>query len=79
MTKNKKLGFLQLAKNIIKDTTTHVANGSKCVQKEEYLRRAEICDSCVHFIKKSNTCGVCGCWMHVKAKWETSTCPKDKW
>tara|TARA_R100001594_G_scaffold139074_1_gene183170 strand:+ start:398 stop:634 length:237 start_codon:yes stop_codon:yes gene_type:complete len=74
-----KPSFLSMVKSIAKDTANWVKNGAKKVSKEEYIRRAEVCDSCVHFIHKSNTCGVCGCWMDVKAKWKTTKCPKDKW
>ena len=74
-----KPSFLDKVKSVIKDTTKHVFDGATLVSKEEYLKRAEICNSCVHFIKKDNSCGICGCWMEVKAKWRTSKCPKEKW
>tara|TARA_Y100000401_G_C8305513_1_gene216687 strand:- start:107 stop:364 length:258 start_codon:yes stop_codon:yes gene_type:complete len=63
----------------VKETAKHLANGAQNVTKKEYLSRMDICNSCVHFIHKDNTCGVCGCLMHIKAKWQTSQCPKDKW
>jgi len=71
--------FLDKVKSIIKDTSKHLVNGAKNVPKEEYLRRATICNSCIHFIEKENKCGICGCLMDVKAKWKTSECPKNKW
>jgi hypothetical protein len=74
-----KVSFINKAKNLIKETTNHVLNGAQNVSREEYLRRAMVCDSCVHFVKKDNICGVCGCYMDVKAKWKVSDCPKNKW
>jgi hypothetical protein len=56
-----------------------LANGAQNVSKEEYIGRVDVCNTCVHFIHKDYTCGVCGCLMHIKAKWKTSKCPKDKW
>jgi hypothetical protein len=74
-----KVSFLDRAKSIIKATTKHVLSGAEHVSEEEYLKRAKECDSCIHFIKKDNVCGICGCIMDVKAKWKTSECPKNKW
>tara|TARA_Y100001938_G_scaffold149474_1_gene236406 strand:- start:2017 stop:2247 length:231 start_codon:yes stop_codon:yes gene_type:complete len=71
--------FLDKVKSVIKDTAKYLADGAKNVPEEEYLRRAKICDSCVHFVRKKNACGICGCYMHVKAKWKISECPKEKW
>ena len=79
MTKEKKPSLIQKAKNLVKETAKHLANGAQNVTKKEYLSRMDICNSCVHFIHKDNTCGICGCLMHIKAKWQTSQCPKDKW
>ena len=74
-----KPSFVDKVKSIVKDTTKYIASGARNTTKDEFLKRAEICDSCVHFIHKTTTCGICGCWMHVKAKWKTSKCPKGKW
>ena len=74
-----KPSFLDKVKSVIKDTSKYIASGAQNVPPEEYLRRAKICDSCVHFVKKDNVCGVCGCYMDVKAKWSTSEGPKNKW
>jgi gamma-glutamyl:cysteine ligase YbdK (ATP-grasp superfamily) len=74
-----KPSFLDKVKSVIKETTTHLANGAQNVSKEEYIGRVDVCNTCVHFIHKDYTCGVCGCLMHIKAKWKTSKCPKDKW
>ena len=71
--------FLDKVKNVIKETSTYLANGARNVPIEEYKRRADICNTCVHFVHSKSTCGVCGCLMHIKAKWQTSDCPKNKW
>jgi|5_EtaG_2_1085323.scaffolds.fasta_scaffold03427_4 hypothetical protein len=77
--KTNKPSFLDKVKNIAKDTAAYLVDGARNVPKEEFIRRAGICDSCVHFIHNQSTCGICGCWMDVKAKWRKSKCPKDKW
>jgi len=46
-----KPSFIDKAKSLIRDTTNHVLNRAQNVSKEEYLRRAMVCDTCVHFVK----------------------------
>jgi len=53
--------------------------------------RITICESCVHFRKRTRTCGTpivgnkvgskrtCGCFMDIKTKLSFSNCPLDKW
>lgn len=41
--------------------------------------RFDICSTCEHLYKPTNTCKVCGCFMGVKTGIATSKCPKDKW
>ncbi len=49
------------------------------VTEEDYQKRIDTCFSCEYFIKKLNRCGSCGCLVEHKARWKTTTCPKDKW
>ena len=77
--KDKMPSFLDKVSSVIKDTKRWIFHGAESVTKEEFMRRTKICNECPHFIHKSNTCGICGCWMEVKAKWKTSECPKRKW
>lgn len=47
------------------------------VSKDEYKSRLTTCHSCEHLDDKS--CGLCGCYVNLKAKWSTEDCPKNKW
>lgn len=49
------------------------------VTPDEKGRRQDICDKCPELIQFSNTCKQCGCFMTLKTKFKTSTCPLDKW
>ena len=44
---------------------------------ESYNRRLDICKSCDKF--DGTKCGVCGCFMKVKAAIPMSDCPENKW
>lgn len=50
-------------------------------RSEEDLQkhRFEICKTCEHFIKLSNQCKKCGCFMNLKTKLKDATCPIQKW
>lgn len=41
--------------------------------------RFSICKGCPEFIKFSNQCKKCGCFMQLKTKLEEATCPEGKW
>ena len=47
------------------------------VSQEVYDDRLKTCSSCEHL--KDTQCGICGCYVNLKAKWSTETCPKNKW
>lgn len=47
------------------------------VTKVIYEDRLNICYSCKYL--NDTKCGVCGCYVKLKAKWSTETCPKNKW
>lgn len=49
------------------------------VDRETYLARMEICNSCEHLFTLTKTCKKCGCFMTIKSKLQSSTCPVDKW
>ena len=46
---------------------------------EVYKERLEICRGCEHYFSLTGTCKKCGCFMRVKAKISTMTCPERKW
>ena len=71
--------FLQMAKNFTKELATYVKNGAPNVTEEDYQARLDTCKECEFLIEKTMRCGACGCLLEHKAKWKTTTCPKDKW
>lgn len=62
----------------IKALIKHISNGFKKTPNHVRYKRLIICDICPH-ITKFNTCGVCGCHIHWKVKWESEKCPINKW
>ena len=42
-------------------------------------RRLDMCKGCEFLFKPTNTCKKCGCFMDVKTKFATSSCPIGKW
>lgn len=77
----KEPSLLSKATSFIKDTAEHIVGGAKNVSEEEFERRMGVCNSCIHLVKEKDKdiCGICGCYMNVKAKWKTAECPKNKW
>jgi hypothetical protein len=47
--------------------------------EEEFERRLSICRECPFFIKRTQQCKKCGCFMNLKVKLERSSCPIKKW
>ena len=71
--------FLQMAKTFTTELATYIKNGAPNVSAEEYEARLDTCKSCEYLIEKTMRCGACGCLLEHKAKWKTTSCPKDKW
>lgn len=42
-------------------------------------QRLEICKTCPEIISLTTQCKKCGCFMAVKTKLESATCPLSKW
>jgi hypothetical protein len=56
-----------------------MADGFKQVPEEEYNRRVDICQKCDKYDAPSHRCGQCGCFLKLKASWNSEKCPLDKW
>jgi len=67
--------FFEMASNFTRAAGKHIANGMKAVTKEVYIDRLDACNRCPHLLKEKKRCGLCGCNLEHKAKWETSECP----
>tara|TARA_Y100000361_G_C11129578_1_gene328061 strand:- start:266 stop:565 length:300 start_codon:yes stop_codon:yes gene_type:complete len=69
--------IFQMLKSFSGEALKHIANKGRNVSKEDYADRLDACNSCEHLIKKHMRCGLCGCLVQFKAKWETTTCPDE--
>jgi hypothetical protein len=41
--------------------------------------KLEICRKCEHFIKPTQQCGKCWCFMPAKVLMPSADCPENKW
>lgn len=83
-------GIVSAATYVAKETT-QIANTVTETVKENIIqpiiqldedvveKRIEICRSCEHFIKDSQRCNLCGCFMNWKTRLTSAHCPIDKW
>lgn len=53
--------------------------GEPSAGEEEAARRIAICEACEFFITADRRCSKCGCWMEIKKKLRTATCPESRW
>jgi len=63
--------------NFTKSLTKYVKSGMHDAGKEVFEQRIAVCNTCPW--RKDEKCSKCGCFIDVKAKWGTSTCPDDRW
>jgi hypothetical protein len=52
-------------------------NGFHIANEELQQKRQNVCDLCKLYINRR--CSKCGCFMAVKIKLQTSSCPEGKW
>jgi len=46
---------------------------------DEATARLDICKGCERFVKNTQQCLECGCFMNLKTKLKLATCPLHKW
>ncbi|QDP49300.1 MAG: hypothetical protein Unbinned3065contig1007_14 [Prokaryotic dsDNA virus sp.] len=46
---------------------------------EVYNERMQICKECNYYFKLTGNCKVCGCFMKIKSRIGSMSCPKGKW
>lgn len=84
--------LLSMAKNAlgaIGSEVQYAATGAQQVSKEDIQARIDICNKCEFFTanipelsekeKAENRCVKCGCYMALKHKLSSSSCPVGKW
>ena len=58
---------------------TDLLNRENYVSEENASIRMSICLECPRLIKLTNQCKECGCFMNLKTKLRTASCPLSKW
>jgi hypothetical protein len=71
--------IFNLASRFGKAAFGHAKDGFKKVDDETFNKRMDICRGCEHFNKEATQCNSCGCYLNVKATWNSEKCPLDKW
>ena len=61
------------------EETKAIAEGYEALAEEERQRRLAICTRCNRYLADQGRCVECGCFMRVKTKLRTATCPLGKW
>lgn len=74
-------GLMQRGWNLAKASARHVAGGLQSVQDDEFELRQSICRSCDFCDRQHMVClhAGCGCFLNVKARWASESCPLGKW
>ena len=75
----KKPSFLDMIKNFASEITEYAKKGAPNVTESEYAERVQECDACPHLDRENMRCGLCGCFVEHKARWQTSNCPDHRW
>lgn len=71
--------IFNLAGKLGKAAFEHAKDGFKKVSDEEFENRMQICRGCEFFDADSSRCKNCGCFLKIKASWNSEKCPIDKW
>lgn len=74
--KNKLKNLFCSVKNIVSDAS----NGEQVLVSESvYNDRLETCMKCPYISENQTACTQCGCIVTLKAKFKSSSCPKNYW
>lgn len=68
-----------MAGRFTKSAFNHAKDGFKKVNEETFNQRLEICKKCDLFDSSQVRCKNCGCFLNIKASWNSEKCPIDKW
>ena len=49
------------------------------ISSDIFKKRLSVCKNCPLFIKITNQCRQCGCFMNLKAKLSHASCPIGNW
>jgi hypothetical protein len=71
--------IFKMMKSFTSDLSNYVKAGAPNCSEKDYKERLLTCDACPHLLRNMMRCGKCGCLVEHKAKWNTKTCPDNKW
>jgi len=71
--------FLSRSKSFLGAAARHVQNGMASVSAAQKESRMSICRACEFFNNAKVTCSRCGCYLNIKTKWASESCPEGKW
>lgn len=54
-------------------------SGQAAVDDTTKAARIALCEQCAFFIVADRRCQKCGCWMEIKTRFRTATCPEGRW
>jgi hypothetical protein len=66
-----------MLQNFKDEVIEYARQGAPHVTEEQYKKRLETCTACEHL--EDLRCGLCGCVVKEKSKWETANCPDSRW
>lgn len=63
-----------------KDSLLNLAETGTILSSEEKINfRTQICSDCKCFSRETGRCQLCGCFMNMKIRLDSSRCPANKW
>jgi len=63
--------------NLLKSLRDFTKDGCRTLSVDDYKRRLDVCTACPQ--RERNKCGICGCYLSLKARGRAFRCPLDKW
>ena len=75
------MSFLNRLKERVEQAalTTAEKVGITVAEETVVQERINICNNCEHLFQPTRTCKLCGCFVDLKTKIKTSSCPINKW
>lgn len=71
--------FFELTNTSIDIVNDLIRRGAVMATEEKAETRMNICAACKCFEKESSRCSLCGCFMNVKVRIDSTKCPINKW
>lgn len=72
-------GLIERGLSFVGAIADYAFAGFPAMPEGESERRLSICRACPEFKPETSQCGVCTCYMNIKAHMATAACPLNKW